>query len=107
MNEILYTNIFFIITSIASLIFLIFVCVILFNIIKVLQLVRGILERIDKGSQVLSEDLTRLRAGISNFSFLGKVFNFFQKKEKNKPSSRKIPAKKTAVKKSVKTKSKK
>ncbi len=98
MNEILYTNIFFVIASVASVIFLIFVCVILFNIIKILQLVRSVLERVDNGSKVLSEDLTKLRASMTGLGFFSGLFNFFFRGNKEEE---KLPVKKVMVKKTV------
>jgi len=97
MNEILYTNIFFIIASTASVIFLIFVCVILFNIIKILQLVRSILQRVDSGSQVLFADLARLRANLSGLGFFGRLLSFFFKKEEKILPVKKTSKKRTSV----------
>jgi hypothetical protein len=77
MNEILQANIFFLIASIATVCFCILVCFILYQVIKIMQLVRSILERIEAGSEVLASDLAHIRMFFSEDGFLSRVLNMF------------------------------
>jgi hypothetical protein len=77
MNEILHANIFFLIASIATVCFCILVCYILFQVIKILQLVRSILERVEAGSEVLASDLAHIRMFFSEEGFLSRILGLF------------------------------
>lgn len=87
MSEILQANIFFFITSVAVLIFTVFVCVILFHVIKILRSIRRIIERIDEGSELIAEDVSQLRAYVVEGSLVSQIMGFFMGKAK--PSRRK------------------
>jgi hypothetical protein len=92
MNEILHANIFFFIASVATVCFCILVCFILYQAIKIMQLVRSILERIEAGSEVLATDLAHIRLFFSEGGFFSRLFNFFggfspAKGKKRKPIS--------------------
>ena len=65
MTEVLHANIFFIITSIAVVIFSLLVCVLLYHVIKIVKSVRRIVERVEAGSEVLAEDLEDIRASLN------------------------------------------
>ena len=86
MNEILHANIFFIIASIATVCFCILVCYILFQVIKILQLVRSILDRVAAGSEVLASDLAHIRMFFAEEGFLSRLLAMFGG---GKPSRRK------------------
>lgn len=77
MNEILHANIFFFIASIATVCFSFFICYLLFQIIKIMQLIRSILEKIEAGSEVLASDLAHIRLFFSEGSFLTRILSFF------------------------------
>jgi hypothetical protein len=77
MNEILHANIFFLIASIATVCFCILVSIILFQVIKVLKLVRSILERVEAGSEVLASDLAHIRMFFSEGGFLMRLMGMF------------------------------
>lgn len=77
MNEILHANIFFFIASIASIFFCILVSVALWQVIKILQLVRAILERIEAGSEVLASELAHIRMFFAEGGLLTKFLNLF------------------------------
>jgi hypothetical protein len=76
MNEVLHANIFFIIASIGVVIFIILTCVILFHIIKLLRSVRSIIERVEAGSEVIAEDVSQLRAYVTQGSFVSHIMSF-------------------------------
>ena len=76
MSEILQTNIFFIITSIAVVVLTLFVCVILYHIIKLLRSIRTIVARIEEGSEVIAEDVSQLRAYVVEGSLVSQIMSF-------------------------------
>jgi len=76
MSEILQTNIFFVITSIAVVVFTLFVCLILYQVIKILKSIRRIVDRVDEGSEVIAEDVSQLRAYVTEGSLVSQVMSF-------------------------------
>lgn len=76
MSEILEANIFFAITSVAVLCVTLFVCVILYHIIKLLKSIRRIVNRIDEGSEVIAEDVSQLRTYVTEGSLVSQVMQF-------------------------------
>lgn len=77
MSEILQANIFFIITSIAVLVFTLFVCIILYQVIKILQSIRKIVSRVEEGSELIAEDVSQLRAYVVEGSLVSQIMGFF------------------------------
>jgi hypothetical protein len=99
MNEILHANIFFVIASIATVCFAIFVCVILYHVIKIMQSVRSILTRIEEGSEMIAEDLTQLRATILEGGIVSRLMSlFFGKKGGATPKQKRIITKRSHTK---------
>ena len=76
MNEILQTNIFFIITSVGVIVLTCMVCVILYHIIKLLRSIRSIVERVEEGSDVIAEDVAQLRAYVLQGSLVSQIMSF-------------------------------
>lgn len=62
MSEVLHANIFFFITGIAVIVFSSLLCVATFHAIKALKTLRRILDRVDEGTEVISEDMKSVRA---------------------------------------------
>lgn len=89
MNEILHANIFFIIASVATVCFCILVSIALYHVIKILQLVRAVLERIEAGSEVLAEDLAQVRSFFAEGGFFSRFFSGFMPGNKERKSRRK------------------
>jgi hypothetical protein len=75
MNEVLHANIFFFIASIATLVFCIFVCLILFHVYKITRSIRKIIERIEEGSENIAEDVASVRSFMR--SGVGRLLGFF------------------------------
>lgn len=73
MGEIIQANIFFFITAMAVVVATVFLCVILFYIIRILRSVDRVAKRIDEKSAVLSEDLAHLRSYVAQ----GKLWRAF------------------------------
>jgi len=72
MNEVLHANIFFFITGIAVIVFTALLCVALFHGIKVLQSLRRITDRIEKGTEIIAEDMQHVRAYFTEDGFVAR-----------------------------------
>jgi hypothetical protein len=77
MNEVLHANIFFLIASIATVIFSILACMILYQVIKITKVIRSILERIESGSEKIAKDVAHVRSLVSNGGVVSRVITFF------------------------------
>lgn len=76
MNEILHANIFFIIASIATVVFSILVCFILYYVLKIVKSIRSIVEKVEAGSEAIAEDMVQVRAFIANGGMVSRFFKF-------------------------------
>jgi len=86
MNEILHANIFFLVATIATVCFCILVSLVLFQVIKILQSVRFILNRIEEGSEMIAEDLANLRQVVMEGGIVSRLMRlFFGKVGKGRP----------------------
>ncbi len=74
MNEVLHANIFFVITSIAVIVFTLLLSIALFHLIKILKTMRRIVDRIDEGTETIREDFEQLRTYVTEESFLARFF---------------------------------
>lgn len=61
MSEVLHANIFFVIASVATVIFCVFVCFILYHVYKIVCAIRRVVERIEEGSEVIADDVAFVR----------------------------------------------
>ncbi|MEM9337049.1 MAG: hypothetical protein AAGA35_04305 [Patescibacteria group bacterium] len=77
MNEVLHANIFFLITSVATVLFTILLCVALYHVIKILKSIRRIVERVDEGSEVIAEDIEHIRSFVLEGSLMSQIIRFF------------------------------
>lgn len=73
MNEILHANIFFIITSIATVIFSLIASLILWQMFKLAKSLRRIVERIEEGSEQLASDVASARQFIVQGGIFSKM----------------------------------
>jgi hypothetical protein len=76
MDEVLHANIFFLITSVMTVIFFIIVSVVTYQVFKILKLVRSILERVESASEVVAEDVAEFRAALKEGGWFGKIISF-------------------------------
>jgi len=74
MNEVLLTNVFFIITGSAILVVAAFLCIALFYLIKILRTVRTILDRISSTTELFVEDARVLRDQIASGAIAARLF---------------------------------
>ena len=65
MNEILHANIFFFIASVGVVLFTFLVCVLLYQLLKIVRSIRRIVERVEAGSEVLADDIENLRENLN------------------------------------------
>lgn len=77
MTEVLHANIFFVITSVAVVIFTVLLCVLVYHVIKIVRSVRRIVERIEAGSEVIAEDAVELRKFFAEGSLWSHIFSLF------------------------------
>jgi hypothetical protein len=86
MSEVLHADIFFFIASIATVIFCIVITMILFQVYKVMKLLRSILERVDSASEVIAEDVASVRKLVATGGLIstvvGLVFGARRKRSK-------------------------
>ena len=87
MNEVLHANVFFIIASVATVIFFIIGCFILWQVFKVIRLLRALLERAESASDLIAADVAEARKFVAagkGFvpTVLGLVFSYIPKKNK-------------------------
>ena len=87
MSEVLQTNVFFFITSVAVVVFTIFLCVVLYYLIRILKNVREITERLKRGSEQLAEDAEAVRTFIHE-GVIGSVKASFGRMSGRKTSAR-------------------
>jgi hypothetical protein len=76
MNEVLHANIFFLIASIATIIFFITVTIAMYYVIRILASIRAIVERVEAGSDVIAEDISAMREFVYTKGSVGKIFSF-------------------------------
>ena len=76
MNEILHANVFFVIASIATVLFCIMVCVILYHVIKITKSIRSIVERLEARSEAIAGDIQDMREFVSNGKMFSRIIQF-------------------------------
>jgi hypothetical protein len=66
MNEVLHANIFFIIASLSTVVFCILISLILFHVLKIIRIIRSILEKIEAGSEMIARDVANVRSLVAS-----------------------------------------
>lgn len=77
MTEVLQANIFFLIASIATVLFTLIVCIILYHVLKIVRAIRRMVERIEAGSDMIAEDVEQFRSFVMRGSLVSQLINFF------------------------------
>lgn len=75
MTEVLQANIFFLITGIAVIIFSVLLCIALFHIIKVIKTIRKITDRIERGTELIVEDMQNVRMYFTGDGLIRKIMS--------------------------------
>lgn len=76
MTEVLHANIFFVITSIAVVVFIILVAIALYHVIKIIKSLRRIVERIEMGSERIAEDVEDVREFVRTSNPIAQILRF-------------------------------
>ena len=76
MNEVLHANIFFFIASVATVVFCILGCFILYHVYKIVKSLRAIVERIEAGSEVIARDVAHVRELVASGGIWSRVIQF-------------------------------
>jgi len=84
MTEILQANLFFFITSVAVVVFTVFLCVALYYVIIILRTVGNITKRIEEGSETIAEDVKHLRSYLAQGSLISQVIGLFVKSKRGR-----------------------
>ena len=84
MSEVLQANIFFYIASVATVVFCIVVTMMLFQVYKILKVVRSILERVDSASEVMAEDVAHVRKLVATGGLVSTIVGLVFGKKKSK-----------------------
>lgn len=80
MSEVLHANIFFIIASIGTVVFIILMSVALYQVVKILRSVRSIVERVEVGSETIADDVSQLRSYVVSGSLFSQLIGLFMGK---------------------------
>jgi hypothetical protein len=94
MDEVLHANIFFFIASGATILFSLLLSVILYQVIKILQTVRTVAERLEAASDQLAHDMSSLRAYVANGGIISRLLSFLVSARQSRPKSRQRRTKK-------------
>jgi hypothetical protein len=76
MNEILHANVFFVIASIATVIFSIIVTLILYHVLRLVKSLRLIIERIEAASEQVVGDFAQARELLYNGGMIARIMGF-------------------------------
>lgn len=76
MNEVLHANIFFFIASVATVIFCVLICFILYHVLKIVKSLRAIIERIEEGSEVIARDVAHVRELVASGGIWSRLIQF-------------------------------
>lgn len=87
MSELLHANIFFFISSIASVVFCILVSLILYQVFKIMQSIRVIIDRIETKSEQIADDVDALRTFVRRGSLVSSLFSIFAGRTRSKRRS--------------------
>ena len=77
MDEILHANIFFVIASVATVIFCILTSLILWQILKLIKTLHAIMEKFESGSERIAQDVAHVRNLVANGGVMSKAVKFF------------------------------
>lgn len=70
-------DIFFFIASVGIVLLTFLVCLILYQVFKIVRSIRRIITRIEEGSDVIAEDVAQLRAYVMEGSLISQLISFF------------------------------
>ncbi|MBI4087047.1 hypothetical protein HY416_03670 [Candidatus Kaiserbacteria bacterium] len=74
MDEVLLTNLFFVITGSAVLVITVFVCVVCWHVVRLVRHAHRILDHLEDGAESFMEDVRALRDRIGDYFDKGNIF---------------------------------
>lgn len=77
MSEILHANIFFLIASLATVVFCILVSLVLYQLLKIMQSIRAIMARIEMQSEQIADDIDAMRDFVRKGSVVSTLLGLF------------------------------
>jgi len=77
MTEVLHANIFFLIASVATVIFCIIISLVLYQVLKIMQSIRAIMSRIEMQSEQIAGDIDAMRDFVRRGSVVSTLFSLF------------------------------
>lgn len=77
MSDIVQADIFFFIASVGIVVLTLLVCLILYQVLKIVSSIRRLITRIEEGSEVIAEDVSQLRAYVLEGSLVSQLIRFF------------------------------
>jgi C4-dicarboxylate transporter len=87
-NEVLHANIFFLIASVATVVFCIMVTMVLYQFYKIAQAVRSILDRIEAASEIMADDVAHVRQLIAGGGLFSSILSFILGSKKRSTRAR-------------------
>lgn len=79
MTDILQANIFFFVASVATIAFCIIVILIMYQVLRITQSIRAIINRIESQSEQIATDINTVRNFVRQGTLVRTLFNFFTK----------------------------
>ena len=76
MNDILHANIFFVIASVATVVFCIVLTLVLYQLYKTVASARRVVERIEAASEQVADDLEHARELLYNGGMIARILAF-------------------------------
>lgn len=76
MDEVLHANIFFLVATVATVVFCVIISMILYHVLKITKSLRAIIARIEAGSEIIAQDLANARKVIASGGMFSKAFQF-------------------------------
>lgn len=76
MTEVLHANIFFAIASVATVVFCLFVCLILYQFYRITKSIRAIIERVEMASDLVADDVAHARKLIATQGLFASLLSF-------------------------------
>ena len=77
MDSLLHANIFFVITSVATVLFTVIIVIILYQVLQIVKIVRRILIQFEEGGKQLADDMAMIRSYVANGGVFTKLLGFF------------------------------
>lgn len=89
MNELLHANVFFFIASLATVVFCILISLVLYQVLKIMQSIRSIINRVEMKSEQIADDIDAMREFVRRGTAVSTLFNLFGGRTRSRRRSKK------------------